>query len=326
MSNPSGNISAVAIGGGTGLPVVLDCLLSLGYGTSAVVTMADDGGSTGVLRDQLGMLPPGDIRNCLLAMAAEPTGVLASLFRYRFPRGAGLEGHSLGNLIIAALADKAGSFSDAIEAAGELLHIRGRVLPSTLEDVTLHAIDADGRPVQGQATIAFGQGPIRSVYMEPEHPAPNPPALDAIRSADLVVIGPGSLFTSLIPNFLVDGVAEALAECSGKRVYVCNVANQRGETRGMDAADHVMALMEHGLSGSIDAVVVHPTHAGLSSHDRPLLCDDVDDAKLHVSADSAVASRIEAMGIRVIAADVRDETHPLHHDPGKLRAVLGEVL
>lgn len=315
---------AVAIGGGTGLPTVLTCLLALGFETSAVVTMADDGGSTGVLRKQFGMLPPGDARNCLVAMAEEPDGLLARVFQYRFSEGEGLAGHAIGNLILAALADIEGSFPAALEAASALLGTHGTVLPSTLEDVVLHATNAAGDRVRGQARIATSEGPVAQVCMEPESPAAYEPALDAILEADVVVIGPGSLFTSVIPNFLVAGMSDALRDSSAKRVYVCNVANQRGETQGMDAAQHVDALMDHGLAGMIDVAVVHVPRD--SSHTAPGVCDDGIGSAEAVTASIEAVERIRSHGIDVVGRALVDQSSPCRHDPDLLCAVLSEVL
>lgn len=308
---------AVAIGGGTGLPRVLGSLLDLGFETTAVVTMADDGGSSGALRRELGILPPGDVRNCLVAMAAEPEGMMAQLMQYRFAQGEGLAGHALGNLILAAMADIAESFPKAVETVGEYLDVRGKVLPSTIEDVLLHGVDRSGKEVLGQAELAANPEPVASVFLEPGDPPAYPPVLDAIAEADAIVIGPGSLYTSLIPNFLVAGVADAVRAADARRVYVCNVANMRGETLGLDAADHVQALVDHGLDGAIDIAVVHrcDAHAGV--------CDDSVDP---VTADDAALATIASLGVRVVTADLADPVHPLGHLPSALRATLGEVL
>jgi uncharacterized cofD-like protein len=310
---------AVAIGGGTGLPAVIHCLLDLGFETSAVVTMADDGGSSGLLRSQLGMLPPGDIRNCLVAMAEDENGIAARIFQYRFPHGEGLAGHALGNLILAAIADITGSFPEAIEYSTKYLSGRGRVLPSTLADVWLHGVDRSGEEHQGQALLAVSPNPLEHVLLEPLDPPVYPPALEAIESADVIVIGPGSLYTSLIPNFLVSGVAEAVRNSSAKRIYVCNVANMRGETFGLDAADHVTALTEHGLDGAVDLVLVHdPCLAG------PGVCDD--GAVEVVVADEPVRARIAALGPQVVVADLADPADPVRHSREALCRVLEGVV
>ena len=302
--------SAVAIGGGTGLPLVLGCLLRSGFDTTAVVTVADDGGSSGHLRRELGMLPPGDIRNCLVALAP-PDNELARVFQYRFAEGEGLAGHALGNLIIAALADLEGGFAEAVEEAGRLLEVRGRVLPSTLADVVLSGRDSAGDLVIGQAKLAESEGPVTTVCIEPAAVPAYPPALEALHSADLIVIGPGSLFTSVIPNFLVEGMIDAVVSSSATVVYVCNVGNLRGETTGMDAADHVDALIRHGLGGAIDVALV----------DESTSPDD----GTHVTGGPDVLRRIEARGIRALSADLVDPADPMRHDPDRLIAALAEV-
>jgi uncharacterized cofD-like protein len=305
-----GGRRAVAIGGGTGLPLVLGCLLRGGFDTTAVVTMADDGGSSGQLRRELGILPPGDIRNCLVALA-EPGNELARVFQYRFAEGEGLAGHALGNLVIAALTDLEGGFAEAVEEAARLLGVRGRVLPSTLEDVVLSGRDGAGNLITGQANVAVSDAPISTVCMEPEAPAGYAPALDAIRRADVIVIGPGSLFTSIIPNFLVDGVVQAVRESDARVVYVCNVANLRGETHGMDAADHVDALVRHGLGGLIDVAVVHApaSDAGIEA----------------VVGSETVVARIREQGIGAVIADLADPADPVRHAPDRLHDALAEV-
>lgn len=313
---------AVAIGGGTGLPGVLRCLVQLGYETAAVVTMADDGGSSGKLRTELGMLPPGDVRNCLVALA-EDESPLTQLFQYRFPLGEGLAGHALGNLVIAALTDITGGFPDAIEEAGRLLGVQGRVLPSTLADISLHATDSAGTPVSGQARIASSCGPVAQVRLEPTEPDAYPPAVDAIMQADLVVAGPGSLFTSIVPNLLVPGIAAALRETSARRIYVCNVANQRGETSGMDAADHVEALLGHGLEGVFDAVIVNDSASSPARPGHCLVYDDPGQPVEPVGGGPEVIARIEAAGVRAVVADVLDPEDHRRHSYHKLCRVLG---
>lgn len=307
--------SAVAVGGGTGLPNVLWCLLELGCATTAVVTMADDGGSSGLLRRDLGMLPPGDARSCLVAMSEDPDSPLAKVFAYRFPHGEGLAGHALGNLIIAALADIESSFPEALCVAGDLLGARGRVLPSTLDDVVLAAEDVEGGRVVGQANVAESTAPIECVRFTGDEPArAYAPAVEAIRGADLVVVGPGSLFTSILPNFLVEGITDALRECRGTVAYICNVANQRGETSGMSASDHVAALLRHGLTDVFDLALVHDS-------DRFPLFGDVEPVKGGVR--EAIA--IRAMGVEVVLADLADPADPRHHGRSRLQRVLEEV-
>jgi len=308
---------AVAIGGGTGLPQVLRCLLDLGYEPTAVVTMADDGGSSGMLRRDLGILPPGDIRNCLVALSEDEHSAIAQVFQYRFADGEGLAGHALGNLILAALADITGGFANAVSAAGAALGVRGRVLPSTLEDIALHGVDRAGTEVFGQARLAVNEEAVDRVFLQPENPHAYPPVIDAIREADVIIIGPGSLYTSLIPNFLIEGVAEAVRRSSATRIYVCNVANLRGETHGLDAADHVRALVDHGLKGALDVAIVHVPS------DR--VCDD-GRAVEPVGVSDEVLERIRALGVSPVTADLADEDQPSHHSRAALARALEGVL
>jgi uncharacterized cofD-like protein len=237
------------------------------------------------------------------------------VFSYRFPHGEGLAGHALGNLIIAALADIEGSFPAALDAAGALLGTRGRVVPSTLDDVVLTAEDVEGVRVVGQSNVAESATPIARVRFAGEGRASAyPPAAEAISDADLVVIGPGSLFTSILPNFLVDGIRDAVLATRGKVVYVCNVANQRGETTGMDVADHVEALVRHGLGGAVDVAIAH------DNEKRPLPAGhDV------VRAGARALERVGAAGIDVVLADVADPEDWRHHGRELLLAALREV-
>lgn len=297
----------VAIGGGTGLPLVLRALRSLGVEPTAVVTMADDGGSSGRLRRELGILPPGDVRNCLVALADPSEQLLANLFSYRFSEGDGLEGHALGNLFLAALTDLGGGFEQAVELAARHLKVHGEVLPSTLDDVMLHGLDEGGTEIWGQASVANNDVAIFTVAMTPTATA-NPRAVTAILQADTVIIGPGSLYTSIIPNFLIPGILEALRETAATVVYVANVANARGETTGFDAYDHVLALNRHGLKGLVDVV----------------LCPEGDMCPGGQSGECA--QRISDGGAGVIVCDLTDPLAPIRHDGAKLAAALRGVL
>lgn len=237
----------VAIGGGTGLSTMLRGLKRYTSRITAVVTVADDGGGSGVLRRELGMPPPGDVRNCICALAnTEPT--MERLMSYRFSEGR-LTGQSLGNLVLAALNDMSASFEEAVRRMSDVLAITGRVLPVSNENVRLIAEFDDGATVVGESKIAGmkhgADRRIARVYLEPERPAAVPEALEAIRAADLIVIGPGSLYTSILPNLLTDGVARAVAESHALKVYILNVMTQDGETEGYTAADHIRALFDH---------------------------------------------------------------------------------
>jgi uncharacterized cofD-like protein len=238
----------VVIGGGTGLSTLLRGLKQYSSNLTAIVTMTDDGGSSGRLKEQLGSsLPPGDIRNCLVALAdAEPR--MQELFQYRFTTKMGddgLSGHNFGNLLIAAMTDITGDFERAVEATSEILNIRGRVLPSTVESVSLMGEMADGREIAGETNIAHDPVAIRRIRLVPEHPKPLPEVLQAIRQADVIILGPGSVFTSVIPNLLVPEIVHALADAQAPRIYICNVMTQPGETDGFTASEHLRVIVEH---------------------------------------------------------------------------------
>lgn len=245
-------MKVVGLGGGHGLARTLEAALSYATDVSAVVTTADDGGSSGRLTAELGIPPPGDIRNCLVALSDRTE--LGALFQHRFTKGT-LEGHALGNLVIAALTESLGSFSDAIVAAGGLVGARGRVHPATSDLVRLVAV-ADEGIVTGQVAVAQASTRIRSVHLHPPDPAADPDAVTSIRSADQIVMGPGSLFTSIIATLLVPDIRRAVAEAQAARVFVCNSRPQPGETESLAAIDHVRALVGHLGPGVLDVVVV----------------------------------------------------------------------
>lgn len=290
-------MKVVGLGGGHGLAATLRAARLYADEITAVVTVADDGGSSGRLTRDLGIPPPGDIRNCLAALSTKQD--LADLFQHRFESGA-LTGHTIGNLIIAALTERTGDFADAVARAGELLAVDGSVIPSTTELVTLLA-KVDGGEVKGQVAVAQTKSPIQAVYLDPPEPAAHPAAIEAIMSADQIVLGPGSLFTSLIATILVPGIRTALQETSAHRVFVCNVRSQKGETETLDAASHVQALLAHAGAFCIDAVIVQ----------WPELQDEGVDVDLPA---------LEFLGIQVVRADVA--TPEGAHDPSRLAAVL----
>lgn len=245
-------MKVVGIGGGHGLATTLKAARLYADEVSAVVTVADDGGSSGRLTSELGIPPPGDIRNCLVALSGG--GPLADMFQHRFTKGT-LEGHPIGNLVIAALAEMRGNFAEAVEEAGRLIGADGHVYPSTTDLVQLSAL-VEGGVVDGQVAVAQTSAPIRSVHLRPSSPAAHPQAVFAILEADQVVIGPGSLFTSIIASILVPGIRKALADTKARRVFICNARPQPGETEGFDVVDHLEALVRHAGEGSVDAVVV----------------------------------------------------------------------
>ncbi|MGI6216004.1 MAG: gluconeogenesis factor YvcK family protein [Coriobacteriales bacterium] len=244
---------AVVIGGGTGAPVSIKTLLAMGVETSAVVAMTDDGGSTGLIREVTDAIPPGDIRKCLTAMAADGSDPMVEAFKYRFNYA---YNHTLGNLMITALADVS-SFTQAISICENILGCIGHVYPSTLDHITLEGITRDGRLLHGQSTIAHSDTALDHVWVSPENPAPYRPALKAIREADMIVLGPGSLFTSIIPNLLIPGVVDAIKQSGAKTVFLCSVADMQGETWGLDCSEHVQALLDHGMRDILHVVCIN---------------------------------------------------------------------
>ena len=266
-------VRIVALGGGTGLATLLRGLKSHVArrkqevehspiaDLAAVVTVTDDGGSSGRLRREYRILPPGDIRNCMVALSKDEA-LLGRLFQYRFPAGRGLQGHSFGNLFLTALTNVTGDFTEAVRLSGQVLAIRGRIFPSTLENVTLEATMEDGSVVAGESRITRSRKGIRRLRLVPRRVRPLPEVLAAIRRADLITLGPGSLYTSLIPNLLVSGVAEALSRSPAARVFVANLMTQPGETDGYSAAEHVKAIYAHTRPGLFDWVVIN--HAPVS--------------------------------------------------------------
>lgn len=246
----------VALGGGTGLSVVLRGLKEFDVDLTAVVTVADDGGSSGRLRSDFAMPPPGDIRNCLVALAdTEP--LLERLLQFRFPAGEGLAGHSFGNLFLAAMTHIMGDFESAIRETSRVLAVRGRVLPAVREDVVLRAVLTDGTVVEGESNIPLAAGQVERVELVPNDLKPLPEVLEAIAEADAIVVGPGSLYTSILPNLLVPGLAEAITNSSAKKVFVCNVMTQPGETDAFSAARHVEAIYRHVPQPLFDYIIVN---------------------------------------------------------------------
>ena len=265
----SDDLNVVAIGGGTGLSTLLKGLkryvLTPTLANSGqlairelcgVVTVTDDGGSSGRLRKELNMLPPGDIRNCIVALS-EDEALLSRLFQHRFQRGSGLEGHSFGNLFLAALTSITGDFAEAVRLSAEILLTRGHIFPATTSNVELEALMEDGTRVRGETRITASKGKIRELCMIPPDAGPLPQTLEAIAGADLITIGPGSLFTSLIPNLLVPGISQALVESRAVKVFVCNLMTQANESLGLTAADHIRALTAHAGAQLFDYALIN---------------------------------------------------------------------
>jgi len=302
----------VVIGGGTGLSVLLRGLKEYTSNLTAIVTVADDGGSSGRLRGDLGILPPGDIRNCLVALAdKEP--LMEELLQYRFSTGE-LAGHSMGNLLLAALTELSGGFDRAVRSMSKVLAVRGQVLPATLTDVTLCAEMADGTVVQGESNISRGAGGIKKVFLRPSRCLPLPEALAAIKEADAVVLGPGSLYTSIIPNLLVRGIPEALTRTGAIKIYVCNVMTQPGETGGYTASDHLRAIIAHA-GRFLDYAVLNTGQVPprLQARYRQ-------EGAEPVAADVAAVAKL---GVRAVGEDLIHQTEVVRHHPDKLaQAVL----
>lgn len=247
----------VAIGGGTGLSMLLKGIKHVTNNVTAIVTVGDDGGSSGRLREEMGILPPGDIRNCIAALA-DDEDLVTKLFQYRFKTGEGLEGHSFGNLFLTALCSITGDMVRAVKESSNVLSIRGRVLPSTLDDMKLVAEMEDGRIIKGESNIPEAHGKIKRLYTNPSDCRALEDVITAIKDADLIILGPGSLYTSVIPNLLVDEIAKEIAKSHAKKIYVCNIMTQPGETDNYSVSDHVKAIMQHANSTNVmDAVLVN---------------------------------------------------------------------
>lgn len=333
------SIRAVVIGGGTGAPVSIRTLLSMGLTTSAVVAMADDGGSTGALREAADVTPPGDIRKCLVAFAKNPHDPLTKAFRYRFDFE---KKHVLGNLILTALEQTAGSFPRALQVCEKLLDTQGHVYPSTLDRITLSALTLDGRSLQGQANASASDTALEKVWLESgKECAPYEPALQAIRDADLIILGPGSLFTSIIPNLLVPGISDAIKQSKAKTLFVCSLADMQGETWGLSAREHVEALMRHGMKDTLDYVLIHSPealepddlvtesyHAALDMEgESEISPDQIPSYPIRpVTVTYADVKWIQEQGAVVLVRDLVNEASPTWHDPARLREAIMGVL
>ncbi|MGI6091595.1 MAG: YvcK family protein [Veillonellaceae bacterium] len=300
--------AVAVIGGGTGLSVLLRGIKSITSNITAIVTVADDGGSSGRIREDLGIIPPGDLRNCLVALAdTEP--LMEKLFQHRFGGAGDLAGHSFGNLFIAAMTEVLGDVEKALKESSKVLAVRGQVLPASTQTVRLLAEMQDGTIVEGESQIPMARKPIKKVTLQPEDAEPVKSVLEAINDADAVILGPGSLYTSVLPNLLVKGVAEALRETQAVKIYICNVMTQPGETDGYTAAQHVKAILEHA-GPVIDYVVVNSQDVAQS-----LQTVYASQGAFPVKADTEA---IEAMGVKVVEANIISETNLVRHDPVKL--------
>lgn len=307
------------IGGGTGLSTLLRGLKQYSSNLSAIVNVTDDGRSSGRLREKLAILPPGDIRNCLLALAnTEP--LLEKVFQYRFPSDGELQGHNLGNLFLAALSDEFG-FEEALLVASRVLAVKGEVLPVTLENVNLVACFADGRVIRGESRITGERGKICRISLDPESSQVYPAAACAIRDAEIVLVGPGSLYTSVLANLLVPGVVEAIRESKAWKVYICNVMTQPGETDGYTAADHLQAIYDHVGTALFDMVIIN------NNLDIPvtLLSKYQHEGSFPVIPDP---ERLRRMGVGVLSDNLMSHHELVRHDSEKLARIIfsGELV
>ena len=325
----------MSVGGGTGLATVLTGLKAYVGARSgvrwiesltAIVTVTDDGGSSGRLREEFQILPPGDIRNCMVALA-EDEHLLTKLFQHRFESDGDLSGHSFGNLFLAALASVTGDFLEAIKVSSEVLAIKGRIFPSTVQDVALVADLEDGRVIRGETNIVESRSRIKRLRLSSESCLPLPETLDAIKHADIITIGPGSLYTSIIPNLLVDGIVESIRESSALKVYICNIMTQPGETDGFGVEDHLRVLFEYSPSLKLDYVVVNTAPIG-----KELLAKYLADGAAQVEMSSIPAPGVAfletsegAHSFRIVCRDVLHQDGLVRHDPDKLGRLLLEI-
>jgi len=323
----------VAIGGGTGLSTLLKGLKRFVLSPaemeaaspiapvirdlSAVVTVSDDGGSSGRLRKELNMLPPGDIRNCIVALS-EDEALLSKLFRHRFDKGSGLEGHSFGNLFLAALTSLTDDFSEAVRLSSEILLTRGHIYPATTSNIELEALMEDGARVRGETNITRSKGRIRELFLVPPNVEPMPQTLAAIAEADLITIGPGSLFTSLIPNLLVHGISQAIVQSPATKVYVCNLMTQANESLGLTAADHIRALNRHAQKQIFDYALINRTPVSDAMKAKYALegaCQIVNDL-----------DAIEALGVIPVLGDCLEEDGVARHNTSRVARDLMQLV
>jgi len=321
----NGGLNLVAIGGGNGLSSLLSGLKRLVgrdqdaiwiRNLSAIVTVSDDGGSSGRLREELQMLPPGDIRNCMIALS-EDSNLLSRLFRHRF-RGEGeLGGHSFGNLFLAALTEITGDFVEAVRLSSEVLASKGHIYPATINDVRLVAEMEDGRVVRGETQITGAHSQIRSLRLEPEHCLPLPEALAAIRSADIITVGPGSLYTSILPNLLVARMASAIGEADATRIFISNLMTQPGETDGYTAREHLQTVKHYAPEIPFDFVIVN--NRSISSEQAVRYASE---GARQIGIDEDPIDSVLDRSTEVVRADLLDEGEKVRHNPDRLANVV----
>lgn len=308
----------VIIGGGTGLPVLLRGLKKYPVDITAIVTVADDGGSSGRLRNELDIPPPGDIRNALAALS-EVEPLVEDLFQHRFQNGNGLSGHSLGNLILAAMTSITGDFVHAIREMGKVLNVRGKVLPAANRSVVLHAEMEDGTVVSGESKIPFSGKKIKRVFLTPDEVEPLAETISEIKKADLIIIGPGSLYTSILPNLLVKNIGVEVCQAHAKKVYICNVMTQAGETLDYTASDHIKALYEHMKRPFIDLILVNDEKVPYELEEKYAL-----ELAKPVHYD---IGELKLLGLKIIHDKIVNyEDGVIRHDTNKVAALLYSLL
>lgn len=307
----------VAIGGGTGLSSLLLGIKEFTTNITAIVTVSDEGGSSGRLREEFDMLPPGDLRNCLVALADAPV-LMRDLFQFRFNRGEGFKGHSFGNLFITAITEvSGGNFDTAIKECSKVLAIRGQVVPASLDKIRLKAEFSDGSITEGEAKIPHQAKRIKRLSLVPEKPKANPEAIEAIKNADIIVVGPGSLYTSILPNLLIPELAEQIRNSKALKIYVCNVMTQAGETDGFTVSKHVEVLFENTFPKLVDVCVLNS-----GGVDSEILFRYAQEKSFPVLPDKR---RLEKMGLITVEEDFVDKEDLVRHNPQKLAKRIVEL-
>lgn len=308
------NKKVTVIGGGTGMPVLLRGLKHYPIDLSAIVTVADDGGSSGRLRTEMSMPAPGDIRNVIAALS-EVEPMMEKLFQHRFTNGEGLTGHSMGNLFLAAMTAVTGDFYTGIKEIAKVFKVKGRIYPIANQNIFLHAEMFDGEIIVGESKIPLANKQIKRVFVEPKTIVPLPEAIEAVGQSDLVVISPGSLYTSTLPNLVVPKIANALSETRGQVVYICNVMTEVGETSGYTVADHAQAIIDHVGEGCIDKIIVHNKKITESVREKY--------AEENAEPVEYDLDRLASLGLEIIEADIIDEQQKyLRHDYKKVAEIL----
>ncbi len=307
----------VSIGGGHGLSTLLHGLKEYTSNITAIVTVADDGGSSGRLREEFDILPPGDIRNCLVALANEED-LVGRLFQFRFEDGKDLKGHNFGNLFITAMSRVTGDFEKAVKESSKVLAVRGNVVPSTTEKITLIAEHENGTRTRGESKIPMTGSPIRKMFISPEDCLPTKDAIEAIRKADAIVLGPGSLYTSIMPNLLIKGIAEEIRKAKAKKIYVCNVMTQSGETDGYKVSDHLKALINHSSKGIVEYVMVNSGRVP-----EKLLAKYSEEKAYPVELDS---DEVRKLNCEIVKTNIINTEDYVRHNPHRLARIIMDLM